>query len=326
MNRQYFSIRTGKNPNMVHYDLPILKRLFKDLYIRKLEEGCFQEYFGFTCVDQGFIPGKLGTDIDAQIIKKVRKTDLWPIINRYLSYQEEDLFDIIEFLFDHISHPLEGYNHTYNECGWHYHTFDPIKGKNDYRIEINELLIDYSDGYEINEKGEILLIGEPGLTNLLKADLPSYDPENIEKRISNAINKFRIYKSSMDERRDAIRDLADVLEYLRPKLQDILTKKDESDLFNIANNFGVRHHNEQQKNDYDKSIWYSWMFYYYLSTIHACLRLIKKAKKCAQHAAAGDPRFAIKTAQGTEASSFAPPASRGQALAKAQRENAELRL
>jgi hypothetical protein len=34
----------------------------------------------------------------------------------------------------------------------------------------------------------------------------------------------------------------------------------------------------------------------------------------AQHVAAGDPRFATKTAQGTKASSFAP---RGQALAKA---------
>jgi hypothetical protein len=44
-------------------------------------------------------------------------------------------------------------------------------------------------------------------------------------------------------------------------------------------------------------------------------------------------RFATKTAQGTKTSSFAPPGSpasrgraRGQALAKAQRENAELRL
>jgi hypothetical protein len=40
----------------------------------------------------------------------------------------------------------------------------------------------------------------------------------------------------------------------------------------------------------------------------------------AQHAATADPRFATKTAQGTESSSFAP---RGQALAKAQQANAE---
>jgi hypothetical protein len=43
----------------------------------------------------------------------------------------------------------------------------------------------------------------------------------------------------------------------------------------------------------------------------------------AQHAAAADPRFATKTAQGTKASSFAP---RGQALAKAQSENAGVRF
>jgi hypothetical protein len=43
----------------------------------------------------------------------------------------------------------------------------------------------------------------------------------------------------------------------------------------------------------------------------------------AQHVAAGDPRFAIKTAQGTKASSFAP---RGQALAKAPSENIGMRF
>jgi hypothetical protein len=43
----------------------------------------------------------------------------------------------------------------------------------------------------------------------------------------------------------------------------------------------------------------------------------------AQPAAAADPRFATKTAQETKASSFAP---RGQALAKAKRVNAEMRL
>lgn len=70
-----------------------------------------------------------------------------------------------------------------------------------------------------------------------------------------------------------------MLEFLRPKLEQVLTSKDESDLFNTANNFGIRHHNERQKTDYDKSIWYSWMFYYYLATIHAALRLIEKQEE-----------------------------------------------
>ena len=72
---------------------------------------------------------------------------------------------------------------------------------------------------------------------------------------------------------------ADVLVYLRPRLKEALRSEDERDLFKIANNFGIRHHNQTQKTDYDKPIWYSWMFYYYLATLHAALRLIAKRER-----------------------------------------------
>jgi hypothetical protein len=62
------------------------------------------------------------------------------------------------------------------------------------------------------------------------------------------------------------------LEYLRPKVKEFLTRSDEADLFTIANNFGVRHHNDTQKTGYDAALWLSWMFYFYLATIHVLLR------------------------------------------------------
>ena len=62
-------------------------------------------------------------------------------------------------------------------------------------------------------------------------------------------------------------------------LKTVLAKPDEADLFNIANNFGLRHHNQQQKSDYDGSIWLSWMFYFYLATIHAAMRMLEKRPK-----------------------------------------------
>jgi hypothetical protein len=80
------------------------------------------------------------------------------------------------------------------------------------------------------------------------------------------------------ERRNAVRMLADILESLRPKLKLVLTHKDEDDLFNIANNFGIRHKNERQKTDYDP-LWLSWMFYYYLATIHFVTRRLEKTEK-----------------------------------------------
>jgi uncharacterized Zn finger protein len=91
--------------------------------------------------------------------------------------------------------------------------------------------------------------------------------------------QYRRRGSTIDERRQAVRDLADVLEYLRPRVQELLTNKDESDLFNIANNFGIRHHNDKQKTGYDAGLWLSWMFYFYLSTIHVVLRKIEHQSK-----------------------------------------------
>ena len=62
-------------------------------------------------------------------------------------------------------------------------------------------------------------------------------------------------------------------------MRRLLTKQDENDLFNIANNFGIRHHNDQQKTSYDTALWLSWMFYFYLATIHVVLRKIEKDRR-----------------------------------------------
>lgn len=277
--RQYYSIRTGKNPLSSRLDLPTTKRMFADLYAHFLRTDYFQEALGYTCIDEGYVCGTCGCDIAAYFIRKTRKVHLWPIKDNWQQYSEDDMFDVIELLFDLVSKPAEGRFHSYGDCGWHYSTFDKAKGRQEYRNEMNEILKSYQDGYELSSDGEILALAQNGLNSLIEANIPFYDPENIEKRIKSAIHKFRRQRSSLEERRDAVRDLADVLEYLRPQLKDSLNTKDESDLFNLANSFGIRHHNEKQKTDYDKPIWYSWMFYYYLATIHASLRLIEKHRQ-----------------------------------------------
>jgi hypothetical protein len=137
-------------------------------------------------------------------------------------------------------------------------------------------LKDYSTGFEISENGELLKLSENGLSNLFEADIPTNDTENIKYRMDSAINKFRRHKSTLADRKESSRELADVLEFLRPIIKNKLDRKDENDLFNIANNFGIRHHNKDQKTDYDKAIWYSWMFYFYLATIHSVLLMTKK--------------------------------------------------
>ena len=276
MNRSYYSKRNGKDSYAAKLDLPFLRRLFRDLFLKFWNKQYFQEAFGYYCVDAGDVQGTLGSDIEAQLFLIFRKSNLWPVESKCLDYSEDDLFDIIEFIHDSISKPIDGWFHDYGSCGWHYTKFDRSAGQQEFLLEVNVLLRDYKDGFELSEDGVILASIENGLDDLVREKILEYDPKNIESKINSAILKFRLYRSSQDEKRDSIRDFVDVLEYLRPQIKNVLNSKDENDLFNIANSFGIRHHNEKQKTNYDKSVWYNWMFYYYLATIHAVLKLIKK--------------------------------------------------
>ncbi|BAI71193.1 hypothetical protein AZL_005550 [Azospirillum sp. B510] len=280
--KPYYSVRTGKNPLSHGLDLNSVITLFKSLYLSLELEGYFQENLGFYCVDTGFNHGLLGDDIEAIILIELRKRNMTPISQMINSYSEDDLFDIIEFLYDNCSKPIDRTYHSYSDCGWHCSTFDRTQGRQEFREKANKILNLYGAGYELSIGGEILTLPESGLEGLFSASLPTATPRNITERIESAQIKFRRSRSSMNDRRDAIRDLADVLEYLRPKLKEVLHKKDEASLFEIANRFGIRHHDEKQQEDYDKPIFYSWIFYYYLATIHASIRLIEKSENSSE--------------------------------------------
>lgn len=268
--KSYFSARNGKNPNLKGFTLDDFKPLFIRLFKSLDFDGYFTEAFGFTCVDSGFNLGKV-MDPEYEVLIKIRKKKIWPIVSNIDSYTEDDLFDIIEYLYENVSKPIDGTYHSWNDCGMHWETFNKREGQKYFIEKINELLELYEKKYEISDKGEILAKAEPGFDKIFEADIPTTDA-NITTKMDNAILRFRKHGSSLEERKIAVRDLADILEYLRPKLKELITTKDEGDLFNIANNFGIRHHNETQKTNYDQALWLSWMFYFYLATIHLVLR------------------------------------------------------
>ena len=276
MPKEYFSIRSGKNTNAEGLPLSDLLELFSRAYSLLVEEGYFTESFGFTCVDAGFISGKI-KDPQLEILLTIRKRDLWPINSYVYDYSEDDLLDVIEFLYEHVSEPIEGNYHNYANCGMHWETFNQAKGKIVYRDKINRLLSLYKSKFELSEAGEVLHKAEKGFEAIFEADLPT-DDEKIKAKIDAAIVKYRKHGATIENRRLAVRDLADTLEYLRPKIKEVLRNKDENDLFNIANNFGIRHYGENQKTTYNESIWLSWMFYFFLSTIHVVLRTISQVK------------------------------------------------
>lgn len=275
IKRNYYSVRTGKITPDQQVNFEVLKKLFSVTYNKLNAEGYFQKYFGIDCQD-GYIPGELGEEIEAIMFVNLRKDNLYPIWQNLPNYTEDDFFDVIEFLYDHCSKGLNGHYHNWNNCGYHYEEFNDFEGQKHFREQLNPILREYKDGFEISESGEILILSDNGLSNLFEADIPTSDKDNVSNKINSAILKFRRHKSTLDDRREAIRELADVLEFIRPSIKEHLNKKDENDIFNIANNFGIRHHNKDQQTEYDKAIWYSWIFYYYLATLHAVLRMTNK--------------------------------------------------
>lgn len=84
-------------------------------------------------------------------------------------------------------------------------------------------------------------------------------------------------------KREATKALADVLELRRTLLKQELFRRDEDALFQVANKFGIRHLDQQQKDDYDPAF-FDWIFWWYLATIELTDRLL--ARQAAKPAAA----------------------------------------
>ena len=273
----YYSQRKGTNPNLAGLPLADIVNLFCRVYQQLREDGYFHEAFGYECVDAGDVPGEV-RDIDLEILLTVRKKNLWPLDPEVNFYSEDDFFDIVEFLHSHVSKPIDGHLHSYGDCGMHWSTFNKTEGQAEYRLKVNSVLSHYCKKFEISSDGEVLQKPEAGFEQIFDADIPTKE-EKVADRLKAATIRYRRHGSTIDDRRQAVRDLADVLEYLRPKVKSLLTSADEQDLFNIANNFGLRHHNDRQKTDYDTSVWLSWMFYFYLATLHVVMRKIEQQNR-----------------------------------------------
>lgn len=198
------------------------------------------------------------------IFRRLGFWDIWPFSEKIPTYDEAKLFSVIEFLHDYVysNRVTGGYK-------------DLKDGQTEYRNMVNDVLRFYNGGYELVENGEILKLSPLGLESLVAQAIKTNDPENIDLRVKYAILKFSRYNSSVEDKKDAVRTLGDVLEFFG-KFGIKLNNKDDSDLFKIINGFDIRHHDRKQQSGYDKDIWYDWMFYTFLASIHVLMKLNKR--------------------------------------------------
>lgn len=270
MSRDYYNHRTGnaKTPKLTLSDTA---EMVAEAYRFIDLEGWLQQAFGFFCVDEQEVPGREGYGFHKPFLLETGIRIDGRIEDTIKTADEITLFTLIEFVHVHVAMPVGGgWRHTWNNCGMHYRQddkFDATAGRAEWRKRVNKALRYYDSGYQVAENGTIVHIPPDGMTSLLQSHLPTRTSDANRDRVTNAVRIFQLGRATRQERKQAVRELIDVLEPYRREVKAALFSKDESDLFNIANNFAFRHNNDIQKDDYDDTF-LAWLFYLYLSTVH----------------------------------------------------------
>src|SRR6516164_8446682 len=255
MTRRYYSSRTKPGSltlEELHWKLQSLYLLFRDRDFFKGKAGIIH-----------------GTHEPASIFHEAGVAltfQLFPITQwKQEDITEDHIFDALEFLYDFVSKPgaMVPFRTDEGDYVYDYDGYDDVAGQEEFRDKANAFLADYNSGFKLTKEGIIVAIGRRGLQYILDAEIIPYDEENVDSKVRNAIAKWRSRHSSLSDKKEAIRELADVFEWLKKArgLGTVLDAKDQSAIFEIANNFAIRHHDPKQKTNYDHGIWYSWIFH-----------------------------------------------------------------
>jgi len=277
--KAYYNRRVGKDGDPPRLTLAEVSKEIAAGYDHLERLGFLQKSFGYFCVDNGNVAGQHGTDLKTYFYISTGIRIAASVSDFLAATDEVGLFTLIEFLHDHVAKPKErtGRYHDYSGCGWHYDSqsdqFDVEAAQQEWRNTVNARLNYYGDGFELSAVGEVVRLAPNGLASLFETTPPVAAGDTNIAKLGAAVRMFRRGLSSREEQKQAVHVLVDLLEFYRPQVKEHLPKQDESDLFNIANNYAIRHHRVDQKDDYNDA-WLRWLFYFYLATVHLVLDLV----------------------------------------------------
>jgi len=280
--KRYYSARRNPRPEATPRTLAQTKTAYARVVVDLSRTGYFGDAFGSTCVDDPDNPAERGQ----KKLSSLLDTDspMWPLAgdNEELAGVEQDwsedlFFDVIEALHDLAARPRSRFWHDYCE-EWEYQDFARAPGQAVYQWKVNELLARSEIPLQLADSGSDRgrLVHAPGdaRDELVRRALQSPEPK-VRDLVDHAVAQFRGRGATFLAKREATKTLADVLEHRRRLLKDVLLKKDEAALFQIANHFEIRHINERQKGDYDPAF-LDWVFWWYLATIELTDRLLDR--------------------------------------------------
>lgn len=182
------------------------------------------------------------------------------------------MFTLIEILYKHI-----GFYDFGND------KFEKREHQEEFTTLINNLLKRYKNGYYLDEKlGFIMEQSNEAVNALLQTDVPKTINEGVMEQLQTSVKMFYRFNSNEESKKKAINILADILEPLRENLKELLNNEYEVNknshdklIFEVVNQFNIRHNNQKQITGYSREIWYDWMMQYYTSVIITYYRLIE---------------------------------------------------
>lgn len=265
-----WSARQNRGPAAEPLSTVVGASLFASMIADLWERGDLQEAFGIDCVDSDELYGALGSSPKERLLLETGRDNLFPVHEHAESWDEDTLLDAVELYGQLVSRGdpdnSDSRFHDYGGCGWHYRGFTREPGFSEYRTAVNKVLARLAGGFVLNADGQVERLVDPALNDLA---LPASDATPLEgddeKLVQGAIAKFR--RRDLASRRDAVRDLADVLERLRIIAPGLMFKKDEGPLFEIANEYWIRHNKPDQAREYDHDVWWDWIFHLNLASI-----------------------------------------------------------
>lgn len=278
--KRYYNRRVGREGDPPKLTLAEVAAGIAAGYQSVESKGYLQRDFGYDCVDAGAVAGKIGADLRIHFYLATGIRIEKSVFEFCTTTDEPGLFTLVEFIHDHVAKPAEksGRYHSFSGCGWHYSAsgdFDPDAARDEWRSLVNTFIRYYGDGFELSANGEVVRLAPDGLEPLFNTAVPPAAGETNIAKVETAVRTFRRGLSSREEQKQAIRALVDLLEFYRPQVKEHLLSQDESALFNIANNYAIRHHRADQKDEYD-DVWLRWLFYFYLATVHLVLGLVHR--------------------------------------------------
>lgn len=201
---------------------------------------------------------------------------VWPVtVDRVGQWAKDDIYDVLEVLHDHSSWPGTWDDHPFGGCPGHPDSFSRACGQALFRWRINDVLKDSEHGVRFADAGEDRgrIVRAVAESTDVVVDIARETPiPGDDEVVAHAIATFRGRTQDVPAMRSAIVDLAGVLEANRNLLKRELLTRDESDLFEIANKFDLRHRKPDQRRDYDP-VFLEWLFQWYLATVTLTGRL-----------------------------------------------------